>query len=82
MSTMERGLEGYIDLLKHMEKKMYAIPLAFVLLRIWGTLQFLLSIVVFTKGGTIDETGCVSPAIYSVYLFLACIQVCTLDFVD
>ena len=66
----------YNNLLKHLGRKLYIIPLAFVLLRIWGTIQFLLSVAVFANdGGLIDETGCVSTTVYYTYFVLACLQV-------
>ncbi len=71
----EERSEGFLNLLKTMEKKLYAIPAAFILVRIWGTLQFFFSIIVFARPGAVDATGCVSYPIYVVFYFFACIQV-------
>ena len=71
----EERSEGFLNLLKTMEKKLYAIPVAFILVRMWGTLQFVFSIIVFACPGAVDGTGCVSYPVYVVFYFLACIQV-------
>lgn len=65
----------YRRLLQRIEPKLYVIPFAFILLRLWGTFQFIFSIAVFARGGTIDETGCVSPAVFYTYYALSCLQV-------
>ena len=62
-------------LLRQVEKKLYAIPIFFILLRIWGTLQFIFSIGVFACH-KVDQTGCVPPTIFHIYYILAIMQVC------
>ena len=66
---------NFIGLLQRMERKLYAIPIAFVLLRMWGTMQFVFSIGVFRSKHAVDATGCVEHPIYYMYYFLACMQV-------
>lgn len=61
--------------LRKIENKLMAIPIVFILLRMWGSLQFLVSIVVFNISGAIDSDGCVSLATYVVYYILAILQV-------
>lgn len=61
-----------------MERKLYFIPIAFILVRMWGTLQFLLSAFVFNlhyvHSGEKD-TSCVSQTLFKVYYALAILQV-------
>ena len=61
--------------LRKIENKLLAIPIVFILLRMWGSLQFLVSIVVFNVPGAVDSDGCVSLATYVVYYILAILQV-------
>ena len=62
------------QLLRQVEKKLYAIPIAFIMLRIWGTLQFLLSTVVFSMP-KIASTGCLPKYLYYIYYCFAVVQV-------
>ena len=50
------------------------IPVIFILLRMWGTLQFLFSIIMY-EASLVDSTGCISKAVYYIYLILTCAQV-------
>ena len=65
-------------ILKQVEKKLYWIPVAFIILRMWGTLQFIFSIFVFATKAVNSTTGCVPKGIYYVYKILAVIQVRTI----
>ena len=56
------------------ENKLALIPILFILLRMWGTLQFLFSIIVY-GARLADTTGCIPKAVYYVYLVLTCAQV-------
>lgn len=60
--------------MKKLEKKLFFIPFAFILLRMWGTIQFFFSIVVF-EGGFVDATGCVPNGVYRTFYALAILQV-------
>lgn len=61
-------------MLQKVETKLYAIPAVFIVLRIWGTLQFFVSIVVFTIE-EYNRNGCVSHGWNIVYMLLAVGQV-------
>ena len=63
-----------INLLRQVEKKLYAIPIAFVMLRIWGTVQFFISIGVFNVH-KISYSGCLPKWLFTVYYAFAIIQV-------
>ena len=63
-------------LLKKVELKLSFIPVAFIFFRMWGTLQFFFSIVVFQLPA-IDSTGCVPYGIYIVLKVFAVLQVST-----
>ena len=61
--------------MKQIEFKLFLIPFAFILLRMWGTLQFFFSIIVF-RGGFVDKnTGCVTDSVFYTYKVLAVLQV-------
>lgn len=51
------------------EWRMMAIPLLFVFLRIWGTLQFVFSL-------TQPASSCILPSIRTVFVILGILQVC------
>lgn len=57
-----------------MERKLGAIPVAFILVRIWGTLQFVFTSIIFAFNG-VDQSGCVAKPVYYALYFFACIQV-------
>lgn len=62
-------------LLNKVELKLYAIPFLFIFIRMWGTIQFIFSIIVSENGG-IDSNGCVmSHKLYIAYFALAVLQV-------
>ena len=68
--------DGVANLLQRVERKMSAIPVMFIVLRMWGTIQFLVTIVVFNINGLVDErTGCMPEKLYYVYYVLAVLQV-------
>ena len=56
--------------MKQLEKKLFFIPFAFILLRMWGTIQFFFSIAVF-EGGFVDATGCVPNGVLSYILCIS-----------
>ena len=53
------------------EKRLMLIPLMFVLLRMWGTIQFFFSIAT----SSLNQGGCVPPWMQTVYLVLGILQV-------
>ena len=63
-----------VEVVKKAERKLTFIPVLFILLRMWGTLQFVFSIVV-KESRLVDPTGCISTATYYVYLIITCAQV-------
>ncbi|XP_019849009.1 PREDICTED: probable G-protein coupled receptor 157 isoform X2 [Amphimedon queenslandica] len=62
--------------MKQIEFKLFLIPVAFILLRMWGTLQFFFSIIVFHGGQSLvdTKTGCVPDGVYYTYKVLAVFQ--------
>ena len=67
--------DGVASLLQRVERKMFAIPVMFIVLRMWGTIQFLITIVVFNDGTVDKHTGCMPDGLYYVYYALAILQV-------
>jgi G protein-coupled receptor 157 len=63
------------NLLKQVEWKLSFIPLLFVAVRIWGTLHFLFSIVVFNASSLMDNNGCISPYVKNIFEALIILQV-------
>lgn len=63
--------------MKQIESKLFLIPFAFILLRMWGTLQFFFSIIVFHGGPSLvdKKTGCVPDSVFYTYKVLALFQV-------
>lgn len=61
-------------LLKKVETKLAIIPVAFIFFRMWGTLQFFFSIIVFQLSA-IDSTGCVPYGVYIIFEIFAVLQV-------
>lgn len=59
---------GFVDVVKKADRKLTLIPVVFVLLRMWGTLQFFFSLAVQT------ECGCVSKSIGRAFTFFGIIQ--------
>lgn len=57
----------------HVETRLLLIPIIFILLRIWGTLQFIFSIA--TSHLIKEQTGCVPSTINVVFLVLGILQV-------
>ena len=53
------------------EKRLLAIPLLFILLRIWGTLQVFVALAV---SGTVQD-GCIPSAVRKVFFALGILQV-------
>jgi G protein-coupled receptor 157 len=72
----ESSSPGMSLLLKKVEKKIYFIPFAFILVRCWGTIQFLVSLVVFrdANGHFVDQNGCVEKSIFITYFVLEILQ--------
>ena len=56
------------------EKRLLYIPLVFIFLRIWGSIQFFFSIAV----GDQNRDGCIPNWIHTVFLVLGILQVMTL----
>ncbi len=73
LSTDNDNLSS-VKLLRQVEKKLYAIPIAFVMLRIWGTVQFFISIGAFNVP-KISNSGCLPRWLFTVYYVFAIIQV-------
>jgi len=55
----------------NVEKRLLLIPLVFILLRIWGTIQFFFSIAT----SELNEEGCVPNWVATIYFMLGLLQV-------
>jgi len=60
--------------IESVEKRLLYIPLVFIFLRIWGSIQFFFSIAV----GDQNQEGCIPSRIHIVFLVLGILQVMTL----
>lgn len=60
--------------MQQIQKKLYFIPAAFIIVRMWGTLQFIISIFVFNLK-KVHVNGCVQKDYYPLYFSLAILQV-------
>ncbi len=66
---------GLVALLQKSDKKLIAIPILFVLLRMWGTLQFVYALAV---GKHIDDNACTaSKSVHDGFIFFGVMQVLT-----
>ena len=64
---------GLVALLRRSDKKLIAIPVLFVLLRMWGTLQFFYSLAVHNH---VDEKVCTSSrGVHDGFIFFGVVQV-------
>lgn len=59
---------------RKIEQKTLAIPIAFILLRMWGTIHFLFSIIIYASH-SIDTAGCTSKSVYGIFITLVLLQV-------
>ena len=57
------------------ERRLLAIPLLFLLLRVWGTLQFFFALGV---SGRNHNPGCTSQDVHSIFIVFGILQVRTL----
>lgn len=57
----------------HVETRLLLIPIIFILLRIWGTLQFIFSLAISDK--IRSQTGCVPSSVNVVFTVLGILQV-------
>lgn len=55
---------------RHVEKRLLAIPLLFLVLRLWGTVQLFFALAV----SRLITRGCVPPTILSIFVFLGVLQ--------
>ncbi len=68
-----RNHSDTVSLLKtvNVEKRLLAIPILYIVIRIWGTLQFFYSLIV---SGSNDE-GCIPSTVKTVYIVFGILQV-------
>ncbi len=59
------------DSIKRVDQRLLVIPLVFVLLRIWGTIQFFFTLTISYYW----DSGCVSKSIYYVHYSLGIMEV-------
>jgi len=57
----------------HVESRLLAIPIIFVMLRIWGTIQFIISIT--TSSMIMSHNGCISVGLLPTFKVFGILQV-------
>ena len=60
---------------KMVEKRLLAIPLLFIILRMWGTLQFFYSLAVAGTQNSNDQPGCIPQMVQVGYFIFGLLQV-------
>ena len=74
LSQSRRQLQDFTDQPKNnVEKRLLAIPLLFILLRIWGTLQFFYSLAVAGQ----NHGGCIPSTVRNAFMIIGVLQVRT-----
>ena len=72
LSQSRRQLQDLTTLPKsNIEKRLLAIPLLFILLRIWGTLQFFYSLAVASQ----NHAGCIPNTVRNAFMIIGILQV-------
>ena len=62
---------GAVSQVSTIEKRLLAIPVLYILLRMWGTLQLFYSLIVDHT----NEHGCIPLSVQRTYFFFAILQV-------
>ena len=57
------------------DKRLLAIPLLYIILRMWGTLQFFYSLAVAGTQNNPDQPGCIPQMVQEGYYVLGLLQV-------
>ena len=72
-STVNSPQSPYVkEMRSEVKQRLLLIPIVFILLRMWGTIQFFYSLAVSSQ----NHNGCIPPLSRRVFLALAIVQVC------
>ena len=72
-TTVNSPQSPYIrDVRNEVKQRLLLIPIVFILLRMWGTIQFFFSLATSSQ----NHNGCIPPTSRKVFLILAIVQVC------
>ena len=71
LAQQHHGQQDLVIVTESVEKRLLYIPVVFIFLRIWGSIQFFFSIAVADQ----NQEGCIPDWIHTVFLVLGVLQV-------
>ena len=71
MQLAQQNQGPQVAMVENVEKRLLYIPLMFIFLRIWGSIQFFFSIAVADD----NQKGCISNVVHTVFFVLGILQV-------
>ena len=75
-TTVNSPQSPYVrEMRSEVKQRLLLIPIVFIVLRMWGTIQFFYSLATANQ----NQYGCIPPTSRKVYLGLAIVQVCVYE---
>lgn len=71
MQLAQQNQGPQVAMAENVEKRLLYIPLVFILLRIWGSIQFFFSLAVSND----NQDGCIPNVVHTVFFVLGILQV-------
>ena len=71
MQLVQQNQGPQVAMAENVEKRLLYIPLVFILLRIWGSIQFFFSLAVADD----NQDGCIPNVVHTVFFVLGILQV-------
>ena len=71
MQLAQQNQGPQVAMVENVEKRLLYIPLMFIILRIWGSIQFFFSIAVADD----NQKGCIPNVVHTVFFVLGILQV-------
>ena len=71
MQLAQQNQGPQVAMVENVEKRLLYIPLMFILLRIWGSIQFFFSLAVADG----NQEGCIPNVVHTVFFVLGILQV-------
>ena len=71
MQLAQQNQGPQVAMVENVEKRLLYIPLMFILLRIWGSIQFFFSLAVDDD----NQEGCIPNEVHTVFFVLGILQV-------
>ena len=71
MQLVQQNQGPQVAMAENVEKRLLYIPLVFILLRIWGSIQFFFSLAVSND----NQDGCIPNVVHTVFFVLGILQV-------